>query len=437
MDLIRTSLLTAISTAIKLVSAFAINKVVAVVAGPAGMALIGQVQNVASILQGTSSGLFSTAAVKHSAEWRDQPARRERFLSLSYTLAVWLTLIVGTTTGLLSWWLAGALLNDHHYWWVFAMLGVSIPLFVANNLVLSVINGLGNVKKLTALNIAESIFGLIISVGLPLLFGVPGALAATVLASAVVFVLLLPELRRHSWLKMRMINRSQDKSDLARLKGFAVMAMASAICAPLAQLIAREWIVEHCSLREAGYWQGLMRFSAAYLMFFTTTLSVYFLPKFSSLDVGGIKRELTRAYALLLPTLLILFAGIWLSRGWLISLLFSREFSPIESLVGYQLIGDFLKIGSWMMAFLMLARARTLRYVVSEIAFNILYVLLVVKLVGTSGSGGARGAVLAWIGLYAAYWLFLIVSLPAVLRGDATAVAANLAASDGGGGARD
>lgn len=423
MELIRTSLLTAISTAIKLAAAFAVNKVIAVVAGPAGMALIGQVQSVANLLQGTTSGLFGTAAVKHAAEWKDHPARRDRFLSLSYTLAFWLTLTLGVATGMLSWWLAGALLGDHRYWWVFALLGGSIPFFVANTLVLSVINGLGDVKKLTWLNVAESIFGLILSVGLPLLFGLAGALAATVLASAVVFVLLLPELPRHAWLKLRSISRSRDREDLGRLQGFTAMALTSALCTPLAQLFVREWIIAHASVQEAGYWQGLMRLSAAYLMFFTTTLGVYYLPKFSSLGVAEIKRELVRGYVLLLPTLAVAFAGIWLARGWLIPGLFSREFLPLESLLGYQLLGDFLKIGSWVMSFLMLARARTRLFVASEIAFNVLYVVLVMKLVGSTDGGAARGAVLAWIGLYAAYWLFLIASLPILLRGDAKGTA--------------
>ena len=426
MELIRTSLLTAISTAIKLASAFAVNKVIAVVAGPSGMALIGQVQSVTSILQGASSGLFSTAAVKHAAEWKDQPARRERFLSLSYTLAFWLTLVVGTVTGALSWWLAGALLNDHRYWWVFTMLGISIPLFATNSLILSVINGLGEVKKLTLLNVGQSLFGLILSVGLPLAFGLAGALAATVLASAIVFILLLPELRKHSWLKLRAINRERDKSDIARLKGFTLMAIAAATCAPLSQLLVREWIVERCSVQDAGYWQALMRLSGAYLMFFTTTLSVYYLPRFSSLGVAEIKRELIRGYALLLPTLLVMFFFIWAARGWLVSLLFTPKFSPVESLLGYQLIGDFLKIGSWVMSLLMLARAKTALFVASEITFSVLYVALSIKLVGLDGSGGARGAVFAWIALYACYWLFLIASLPALLRGTDSAVLGNL-----------
>lgn len=415
MELIRTSLLTGISTAIKLASAFAVNKVVAVVAGPSGMALIGQVQNMASILQGVSSGLFNTAAVKYSAEWKDQPERLHRFLSLSYTLAFWITLVVGTITGALSWWLAGALLNDPSYWWVFALLGLTVPLFVTNSLILSVINGLGDVKKLTLVNVGQSVFGLVLSVGLPVFFGLPGALAAVILSSTVVFVLLLPELRMHGWLKLRILETTRDKEDINRLKNFALMALVSAVCAPLSQLLVREWIVERCSMTEAGQWQGLMRLSGGYLVFFTTTLTVYFLPKFASLDAMGIRMELRRGYRVLLPTVAILFLAVWLGRAWLVPLLFSGEFTTMQSLLHYQLVGDFLKIGSWTMSFIMLARARTMLFVASEIGFSIFYCVLVVIFVGYHGEGGVRGALYAWIILYATYWGFLRLALSSIV----------------------
>lgn len=382
------------------------------------MALIGQVQSMASILQGVSSGLFSTAAVKHTAEWKEEPERLNRFLSLSYTLAFWITLAVGGMTGAFSWWLAESLLNDRHYWWVFAILGMTIPLFVTNSLVLAVINGLGDVKKLTVLNIGQSILGLLLSLGMPLLFGLKGALAAAIFSTSVVFVLLWPELRSHTWLKIRAIDVPRDMPNIDRLKGFVLMAIVSAVCTPLSQLIVREWIVEKCSVQEAGYWQGLMRFSGAYLMFFTTTLSVYYLPRFATLDARAISKELLRGYKILLPSIVVLFATIWLARSWLVSQLFSLEFTPIESLLGYQLFGDFLKIGSWMISFLMLARGRTALFVASEVAFSALYVILSIMLVGVQGEGGVRGALFAWIALYAAYWIFLIMALPSLLRGD-------------------
>ena len=45
MTLIKTSLLSAISTLIRIISGFIITKVIAIYAGPSGVALVGQLQN--------------------------------------------------------------------------------------------------------------------------------------------------------------------------------------------------------------------------------------------------------------------------------------------------------------------------------------------------------------------------------------------------------
>src|SRR5438445_651347 len=111
MNLIRTSLLTGTSTLIKVAAGFVTNKVVAVIAGPPGLALIGQVQNASSILQNISSGIFGTAVVKYTAEWRDDPVRRDAFLRLSFTIAFWVSLAVGGFTASLSYLLAHWLLK--------------------------------------------------------------------------------------------------------------------------------------------------------------------------------------------------------------------------------------------------------------------------------------------------------------------------------------
>jgi PST family polysaccharide transporter len=326
--------------------------------------------------------------------------------------------VVGGFTASVSYLLAGWLLKTPEYWWVFALLGALLPVFSINSLVLSVLNGLGDVRRLTVFNIAQSVMGLGVAVALPWLFGLAGALGTAVLSSTVVFVVLWPELRRHAWLRFGGIVWASDRENLRLLGNFALMAMVSGVCTPVAQIVVRGWIIERCNADEAGYWQALMRFSSAYLIFFTTTLSVYFLPKFSALDRPGVVRELKRGYALILPVLAGLFFMIWFSREWLVPMLFSTRFQPMKELLVYQLTGDFLKIGSWIMSFLMLARAKTGMFIVSEIIFNVLYVGLSFTLIGTDGQGGARGALIAWIVLYALYWAFVAAALPRMLSGD-------------------
>ncbi|MDI1320598.1 MAG: O-antigen translocase [bacterium] len=392
------------------------NKIVAVVAGPSGMALIGQVQNVSTILQGVTSGLFSTAAVKYSAEWKDQPARLYSFLSLSYTLVFWLTVSVGSATMALSWWLAKFFLNDTEYWWVFALLGLTIPLFATNSLMLSVINGFGNVKRLTLLNVAQSILGLILSVGLPMKFGVSGALAATTLASSVVFVVLLPELRNQRWLRLRRIRLRVCSDDLKRLGGFALMSLTVAICAPLTQLIVRGQILERSSLLEAGYWQALNRFSGAYLVFFTTTLSVYYLPKFATQTNLESKAELKRSLGILWPVALTLLVGVWVFRKMLIKFLFSDDFLPISEIFHYQLLGDFLKLNSWLLGSLLLAKRAILWVIASEIMASAFFIICAAWLIDSGGKNAALGATKAYVCVYAFHLCLMLIAAWSVLR---------------------
>ena len=71
MTLIKTSVLTGISTVIKLVSAFVINKVIAIYIGPSGLAIVGQLQSFTSIITTFSNGAISSGIVKYTAEYQD------------------------------------------------------------------------------------------------------------------------------------------------------------------------------------------------------------------------------------------------------------------------------------------------------------------------------------------------------------------------------
>ena len=57
MTLIKTSILSAIATIIKIISGFIVTKVIAVYIGPSGLALIGQLQNFINLVM-LASGNF-------------------------------------------------------------------------------------------------------------------------------------------------------------------------------------------------------------------------------------------------------------------------------------------------------------------------------------------------------------------------------------------
>jgi PST family polysaccharide transporter len=57
-------------------------------------------------------------------------------------------------------------------------------------------------------------------------------------------------------------------------------------------------------------------------------------------------------------------------------MLYSKEFEAMTQLFAFQLIGDFFKMAAWILAYLMLAKAMTKAFIITEVVFSISYVLL-------------------------------------------------------------
>lgn len=85
MSLVKTSLLNGIAVIVKILSALMLNKVLAIYVGPSGYAIIGQFQNVVSILVSFSGGVLATGVTKATAQHFDNEAKQQ---------AVWTASIV-------------------------------------------------------------------------------------------------------------------------------------------------------------------------------------------------------------------------------------------------------------------------------------------------------------------------------------------------------
>ena len=96
----------------------------------------------------------------------------------------------------------------------------------------------------------------------------------------------------------------------------------------------------------------------------------------------------------IVPMLLVGFSVIYFLRFFVIRVLFTPEFMPMEQLFGWQMAGDFFKICSWLLAYLMLAKAKTALFVSTEIGFSLLYLVLGFFLVKVNGVIGLTQAYL-------------------------------------------
>jgi len=150
----------------------------------------------------------------------------------------------------------------------------------------------------------------------------------------------------------------------------------------------------------------MWRLSSAYLLLVTTTLSVYYLPRLSELKgPGELTSEILKGYKLIIP--LTIFAGllIYFLKDFIIELLFTRDFAPMRDLFGWQMVGDTLKIGSWILAYLILGKAMYKTFIVTEIFAAVSFVLLSLYFVSVYG---LQGVAVAYAVNYALYWAVMV-----------------------------
>jgi PST family polysaccharide transporter len=123
------------------------------------------------------------------------------------------------------------------------------------------------------------------------------------------------------------------------------------------------------------------------------TLSVYFLPKLSAThEKVKLRRELLAGYAIIMPTVMVFAFGVYLSRDLLIRIVFTEEFAPMVELFRWMLIGDVIKLASWLVAYLMLAKAMTKSFVVTEVIFSASLVFLSIVMTDNYGLVGVTYA---------------------------------------------
>ena len=404
-DLVKVSFLNAIATVIRMLTGFVSVKVVAAIIGPVGVALLGQLNNFTQILLSISNGGINAGITKYTAEYSNSEKDYVLYLGTGF----WITVVLSIATSLVLFIGAGYfslnILHDIKYKSVFYVFGGTLLLYALNALLTSVINGFKEYRKYVIANIVGSITGLLFSVVLAIQYGVYGALIATVTFQSIVFFITLGIIARSPWFKWRQFLIKFNKAVALKLGHYSLMALVSAITIPAGQIIVRSFIINDRSITDAGLWEGINRISGMYLMVITASLGVYFLPKLSELKTNQeLQNEVFSVYKLVIPFLILTTFIIYVFRVFIIHLLFTEEFTGMQNLFAYQLLGDILKILGWVLGYLLLAKAMTKIYIIMELVNFVLLILFSYFLVKSYGSVGAT---LAFAIVYLIYLLVL------------------------------
>ena len=364
-----TSLQTA-SVLTRVIAGILTSKAIAVFIGAEGLALIGNLRNFVSSFQTIATLGFYKGAVKYVSEFKDNTVKLSKTLSTVYYTGFISTIIVSFFCYFRAEWINDIIFptyNDYAY--VIQIFAIVLPFYALNMFSFSIMNGYSKYKILIIINIIGQVLSVAIALLLIYQNKIDGALISVVIAESLIFLITL----------VGIINRN-------------------------------------IGYKDAGFWEAMTRISNYYLMFVSSLIALYLLPRFTEInDTKEFKKEVISFYKTIMPFLVGGLVLIYFLRHYIVIGIFSEEFEPVEDLFLFQLLGDFVKILSIIIAYQFLAKKMFWHYILTE-AFLVI-ILYTTSVYFIDLFDDVEGAVVAHFVSYIMYYGIILLIFGSSLFG--------------------
>lgn len=407
------TVMSGVMTLVKIGIGFVIAKLIAVYTGPSGMALLGQLQSLVTGVNGIANAPTATGIVKYTAENRESYEKCSPWWRASTYYIFLITLCFTPFLIFFSNNIAVWIFHDTQYQWLVIITILTLPITSFGTAITSVLNGLQNFRFYILTGVLSALIsGALISIMI-VFWGIKGALVSASMQYVFIGVIAFAINLKQAWMKVSYwVGRTDPRANRDILE-FVLMTAVSSIVIPIALIFIRNSLVHHAGWDSAGQWQAVWKISEVYLGVLTMALSVYYLPKLASLkSAAEIKKEINSVVLFVFPIIVLAALIIYLLRDYVIKLLFTSEFMAARDLFAIQLIGDVIKVISWLYAYPMLAKKATKYFIGTEIFFGFTWVLLSIFFINKEGVSGAN---IAYAVNYFFYFLFVFFNLKRVI----------------------
>lgn len=413
--LVKAASLNTANISIKIVAGILISKFIAIFVGPEGMALIGNLRNFFNTVQSISIAGLYKGVVKFISQYKYESSKLTGVLSTVFYLGFFTSIALAFLCYYNAEFINDLIFLNNNYTYVVETLAIVLPFYALNMFVFSIMNGFSKYKILLIINIIGQILGLSVTLLLIWQDKIDGALIAVVITPALNLLITIVGIAFRKNL-MSYIKISEIRFFVLRqLSPFMVMALVSSIALPIVYIIIRNYIVSEIGIKEAGYWTAVTRVSDYYLMFINSLMALYILPRFTEIDSHKeFRKEVFSFYKTILPLFAAILGIIYLSRSLLVNLLFTEEFRPIEDLFGYQILGDFMRVMSMVIAYKFLAKKMFAHFIIIEV---FLFVIMYVSSIYLIDLYGLKGAVMGHCLSYFMHFAIVILIFGSSLFG--------------------
>ena len=346
------------------------------------MAFLGNFRNFTSIVKSVSTVGINNSIIKLFVENKDD----KKELNIIFSTFFWIFLVISIILAIL-----GILLSNNISEYLFQSNSFAIPiqlfsifqpLIVINVFWLAIFNGLGSFQKIVIIQIISNVLIFCLTIFLIVNQNVFGALLSIAFSELIMLLVTYFFVRQDFSFFTFDLKKVIANKYIDVIKKFAIMGLLSGILVPLVSILIRNEIIKTNGINEAGVWDATIRISAYYMMFFSSGLTLYYLPKLASLKTDfEFRKELISYFKMFVPFFIFLMIVVYLCKSYIIKFIFTSEFQSVDSLLKWQLLGDFFKILTLAFGYQIVVKTMMKLYVFGEIFYNVIYYFLTVYLI--------------------------------------------------------
>lgn len=369
------------------------SKVVAVLLGPAGMGIMGLLQTTISLVSSATNFGLGTSAVRDISEANTS----NNATGVGKTVAVmrklvWLTGLVGLVlTIALSPLLSQLTFGNYKYTFAFAALSLTLLFSQLASGQGVVLQGLRQLKWLAKANIYGSVCGLLISLPLYYLYGTAGIVPALILSAFALLAVQYVFARKVKIEAVAVTFREALQQGKGMLK-LGLMLSLSGLITGAASYLVRIYISRTGGVADVGLYSAGFAIIGTYVGMIFTAMGTDYYPRLAGVSHSNeesktvINQQAEIAILILAPIIMVFLVFI----KWVVVLLYSQQFSPVNDMILYAALGMFFKAASWAISFLFLAKGASKLFFWNELITNLyltLFNVLGYKYGGLTGLG--------------------------------------------------
>lgn len=357
---------TASAHGLRMMANLVVLKMVSVEVGPQGLGAIGNLISFLSVVMVFAGGGIANGIVKYSAEYQTRPRPTIRLIESALALGLSVSGILMLACVIWAPQIAAALFSSSALWWLSPFVGFTHFFAFVGAFTIALTNGHHRSDLFAGISIVAYVGSIAVAWIFIAVFGFAGApMALMFLAGSTgvpaLWLLLRTPVRR-------LIRVRFHRKETLGLLRFSAMTLVSALSFPLVEVILRSSIAETLDLTQAGLWQASIRLSGAIIGFYTVYLATMFMPRVSVVsDSAATTHLVTVALVRIGGTFMAVACILFLFRDFVITLLFSSDFLKLADVLGWQLLGDTLRTCSYIIGFVVIARARMALHIGAEL----------------------------------------------------------------------